>query len=76
MIKRLMVLLIVGSFCFAIQNCTYRAWYEGFKVQQRQACYKIDSSIERQECLDRVDDMTYDQYTKEREDNTKQVEKK
>lgn len=45
-------------------------------MQQRQECYRIDGSMERQECLDRVDDMTYDQYKKEREDSAKQVEKK
>ena len=34
---------------------------------ERQNCYKIESPTERQECLNKVDETSYDQYQKERE---------
>jgi len=74
MTKRLLTLLLVGCVCFAIQGCTYRAWYEGFQEQQRRDCYKHASQSEIQECLDRVNSITYDKYKKTREDSNKQSE--
>lgn len=67
MIKNLLTLFIVGCVCIVSQGCTYRAWFEGFKENQRQDCYKHMSQSDIQECLDRVNSMTYDQYMKERE---------
>jgi hypothetical protein len=72
MINRLLTLLLVGSVCFVIQSCTYRAWYEGFKAQQRHDCYRYMSQEERQECLDKVNSVTYEQYMKARKDSNKQ----
>jgi hypothetical protein len=59
---RLPVLLLVSLVSVVCQNCTYRAWYEGFRERQRQDCYKIANQTERQGCLDRVNAMTYDKY--------------
>lgn len=66
MIIRLLTLFFIG--CVACQGCTYRAWYEGFKETERQECYKIVNQMERQQCLDRADSITYDEYKKARED--------
>lgn len=60
-----MAALVVGG-CLALQGCTYRAWFEGFKAQQRQECYKYAAPSERQSCLDRVNRMTYDEYERAR----------
>jgi hypothetical protein len=46
MIKELLGLIIAGSIIIACQACTYRAWYEGFRAQQWQDCYKIASQVE------------------------------
>ncbi|PLX83084.1 MAG: hypothetical protein C0616_00820 [Desulfuromonas sp.] len=60
--------LVIGSvLCLIGQGCTCRAWYEGFRAQQRQECFKIDNSMERQECLDGVQDLTYEKYQAARE---------
>ena len=72
MINRLLTLLLIGSVCFVIQSCTYQAWFEGFKAQQRHDCYRYASQEERQECLDKVNSMTYEQYMKTRKDSNKQ----
>jgi hypothetical protein len=71
MIRRLLTLLLVGSVSFAIQGCTYRAWYEGFKAQQRHDCYRYASQEERQECLDKVNSLTYEQYMNARKESNK-----
>lgn len=66
--KRDVCCLVIGSvLCVVVQGCSYRAWYEGFRAQQRQNCYKIDNSMERKECLDRVEGLTYDKYKTARE---------
>jgi hypothetical protein len=74
MIKMLSPLLLACCVYFAIQGCTYRAWYEGIKEQQRQNCYKYISQDEIDKCLDRVNSMTYDQYEKARKEAKKQKE--
>jgi hypothetical protein len=67
------ILLMVGM-CLAAQGCTYRAWYEGFQKQQREECYKQPTPEEVRKCLDQVNNMTYDQYTKARQDSEKKGE--
>jgi hypothetical protein len=66
--KRLTALLFIVCICFLFQACTYKAWYEGFKEGQRQDCYKIEDPDERLDCLERVNSMTYEEYTRTRED--------
>jgi hypothetical protein len=40
--KRL-ILMLAGCVCLACHGCTTRAWYEGFKDNERQDCYKYKS---------------------------------
>ena len=54
-------------------GCTYQAWYEGFKARQRENCYQYKSQSEIQNCLDKVDSVTYEQYKKEREELIKNL---
>ena len=58
----------VISLCLVAQGCTYQGWYSGFQEQQRQQCYKdtINPS-DTQRCLDRVNNTSYDQYKRQRE---------
>ena len=60
--------ILVISLCLTAQGCTYQAWYAGFQEQQRHQCYKNTvNSSETQQCLDRVNNTTYDQYKAQRE---------
>ena len=74
MIDRFLVFLLVACVFFSSQGCTYRAWYEGFQEQQRQNCYKYSSQSEIQRCLDKANNMTYEQYKMTREASKKQDE--
>ena len=74
MYKRLVTLLLVVSVSYLLQGCTYRAWYEGFKEGQRQECYKYESPHEILECLESLNNMTYEEYKKTREDLIKESE--
>jgi hypothetical protein len=60
--------LFVISLCLSVQGCTYQAWYAGLQEQQRQQCYKNTVNFpETQQCIDRVNNTTYDQYKAQRE---------
>jgi hypothetical protein len=59
--------MAVFSILIACQGCSCRAWYDGLKEVQRLECQKLPGARERQECLDRVNSLTYDQYSSERE---------
>jgi hypothetical protein len=72
--NNMVVILLMACVCMAAQGCTYRAWYEGFQKQQREECYRQPSQEEIQKCLDKVNNMTYDQYTKARKDAEKKGE--
>jgi hypothetical protein len=74
MTKTSSILLLACCACFAIQGCTYRAWYEGFKERQRQDCYKYAGQDEIGKCLDTVNSTTYDQYENARKESKKQNE--
>lgn len=67
MIKSILAVLVAGCLCLAGHGCTYRAWYDGFKEQQRLDCYRLASQHAVQQCLEKVDSQTYEQYVKERE---------
>lgn len=62
------ILLLAFVFLF-ISGCSSRAWYESFREIERQNCYELESPSERQECLDRLDETSYDQYEKDRKEN-------
>ena len=67
MAKKFCALILLGYVFICFPGCSYRAWYEGLHEIERQNCYKIESPTERQECLDRIDETSYDQYEKDRE---------
>jgi hypothetical protein len=71
MTNKILVVLLVASAFFACQSCTSRAWFDGFKEAQKQKCSKLESRSEMQECYDQVNDMSYDQYKKDREEAIK-----
>lgn len=48
------------------QGCTYQAWYEGFKERERQECYKHPDNSDVESCLERVNNLSYEQYKKSR----------
>jgi hypothetical protein len=68
MTRRILLILPVWLACFFFQGCASQSWFDAFKDIQRQECYKIESPTERQECLDKIDDASYDEYQKERKE--------
>ena len=71
---KLIIILLAGFVAFFFQGCTCKAWYEGFQEGQRRDCYKIESPSGRQDCLERVSNMTYEEYEKARKDLMKKPE--
>ena len=71
MINRILAVLLIAFACFACQSCTSRTWFDGFKEAQKQKCSKLESRSEMQECYDQVNEMSYDQYKKDREEAIK-----
>jgi hypothetical protein len=63
--------IIMLSFFIACQGCTYQAWYDALKDRQRLDCQNLPGVRERQDCLDRVNSQTYDQYKEELERSKK-----
>lgn len=71
MTKKSISLLVFALVFSSLSGCSSRAWYEGFREVERQHCYEIESPSERQECLDKLTETSYDQYEKEREESKK-----
>lgn len=69
--SRMGVFLLISAAALASLGCTNRAWYEGFQERQRQECFKNRGQDEIQQCLDRVNSTTYDEYMKARKDTHK-----
>jgi hypothetical protein len=69
--RSLMKILIMFSVSVACQGCTYQAWYDALKDRQRLDCQNLPGVRERQDCLDRVNSQTYDQYKEELERSKK-----
>lgn len=42
-------------------GCTHKAWYQGLQDTRRQECYQLPYG-QVDECLGRVDGVTYEQY--------------
>jgi hypothetical protein len=68
MAKRIVFLPTLAVLVLAGSGCSYRAWYQGFQDRQRQDCYHLGGQHEIQDCLDRVDSMTYDDYQRLRQE--------
>ena len=67
-------MMLMACLCMAAQGCTYRGWYEGCRMQQREECYKQPTPEEVRKCLDKVDSMSYEQYPKARKDSENKAE--
>ena len=63
--KRCFSVLLVVGLLVMVQGCGSRAWYDGFKEQQRQDCLRHESRSEVQECLEGSQGLTHDQYREE-----------
>lgn len=68
--NRMVFFSILLAICFALQGCSYRAWYTGFQDEQRRKCYDNPNQTQIQQCLDRAN-MSYDDYEKFRKDSKK-----
>jgi hypothetical protein len=54
------VLLVLGI--LLLSGCTSRSWYEAFQAQQRLQCERYVERYEARRCLERVNQLSYDQY--------------
>ena len=54
----------------SVQACSQRAWYEGVKQGHRNECNKAPPS-EREECLRIMDNDSYDEYQRKKQEETK-----
>lgn len=64
---------IVICWClFFLCSCTYSAWHEGFREQQRNRCYELFGEA-RSECLESLD-YRVEEYEEERERTLKRDE--
>ena len=65
--KILLIILLLPPALFLLQACSTQGWYEGMRDSQRQECYRLISTSEINQCLERVDGKSYDQYRQERD---------
>lgn len=63
---KIMAIIVASSVCIGVAGCSSRGLYEGMREVERQNCYKMENLSERQACLERVDETSYDQYQRER----------
>ena len=54
--------LVLALGILLLSGCTSRSWYEGFQAQQRLQCDRYVERYEAQRCLEKVNQLTYDQY--------------
>ena len=73
MSRHIILILLSASYCLVSQGCTYRAWYDALKEKQRQDCYNDPHQSGLQQCLDRANSMTYDEYKNRREESVRQL---
>ncbi len=65
--KFIVFVVCVVPLTAVLSGCSSRSWYDGFRETERRNCYNIENPIERQQCLDRVEGMTYDHYQEKRD---------
>jgi len=58
--RKLLLLVVLTS--ASVAGCTSKAWYEGFQQQQRAACGRYPQQYEVQRCLDKLNNLSYEQY--------------
>lgn len=59
--------IMIGLVLLVSPGCTRQAWFEGFKERERQRCQSYINQDDVQSCLDRIHNMSYEQYIKSRE---------
>ena len=59
------LLTCLAALGLCLTACSTEAWYEGMKTRARNACYQRAPG-DQQNCLDKVNKQSYDQYEKER----------
>ncbi|HJV67208.1 MAG TPA: hypothetical protein VJ550_15855 [Geomonas sp.] len=69
--RRVLVLWAVWQSCLLCQGCTNRAWYDMLRDQQRQVCNREKNLREAQQCLERVNAVSYDEYQRLRKTSLK-----
>lgn len=69
--KKLLVLCVAWQTCLLCQGCTNRAWYEMLREQQRQVCSQEKTTRDIQQCLERVNGVSYDEYERLRKESLK-----
>ena len=65
--KKLIILILFGSLFNPIYGCSSGLWYEGLREMERTRCNQLEDPTERLECMDEIDEMSYDRYRQERE---------
>ena len=67
--NRFIILFFISIIC---SGCSYRAWYNGFQMEQQRKCYANQDQGSVQQCLDKVNNLPYDDYNRQREESLKQ----
>ena len=67
-------LLLFAFVLLAFSGCSSRVLYESLQEIERLNCNDIENMSERQECLDRVNETSYDQYQMERNEQSQKEE--
>ena len=59
------LVLLAGCTAMAVAGCSTRAWYEGMRLGAQNECRRQPSG-EAEQCLSRVNAMTYEDYERKR----------
>lgn len=64
-VKLVITVFLLTVFTVTLGGCTSRAWYDGFKEGAKNNCRNQPES-ERERCLEKLNEKTYEEYEKER----------
>jgi len=64
--RSLILVLSVGCAAIAVAGCSTKAWYEGMRLGAQNDCRRQPSG-EAEQCLSRVNTMTYEDYERKRQ---------
>lgn len=62
-----LIRLMTGIIAVFLAGCTSQGWYEGFRIQQQRECNRYPQQYEVQRCLEKMNNMTYDEYRQQRD---------
>jgi len=60
------LVLLAGCTAVAVAGCSTKAWYEGMRLGAQNDCRRQPSG-EAEQCLSRVNTMTYEDYERKRQ---------